>query len=106
MAMQRADGSKVQQRLQDFAVICGPVRLTASGQMLTGSDAGMESGGQLNPAHPRWLMGLPVEWDECAPIKNALPRSSRAKIKAAVSAGSADTATRSTPTPRKRLSKP
>ena len=83
VVMKREDGSKNQQRLQDFAAIAGPARLTATGEMLIGSDAGMEAGGQLNPAHSRWLMGLPPVWDDCAvTAMQSLPSKRRRSSKA------------------------
>jgi hypothetical protein len=65
--------------LTDAANMVGPARLTATGEMLTGSDAGMESGGQLNPALPRWLLGLTPAWDDCAPTATRSSRRSRPK---------------------------
>lgn len=47
----------------------GPVRLTAGGQVLTGSDAGMESSGQLCPLHSLWLQGIPRVWALFVPLK-------------------------------------
>jgi len=49
-------------------MVTGPARLTASGILQTGSTAETTNGGQLRPEFSRWLMGIPSEWDQCAPI--------------------------------------
>jgi len=55
----------------------GPARRTHLGALQTGSSAAMDGGGQLNPAHSRWLMGYPPEWDACAPTETRSSRRSR-----------------------------
>ena len=55
------------------------VRLAATGAMPIGFTVETEKSGPLNPAHSRWLMGLPQEWDDCAPT--AMPSSRRSRQK-------------------------
>jgi hypothetical protein len=63
----RPNGDKVQKRLQDVAAIVGPARLTAGGELRTGSSAETRGGGQLSPAHSLWLMLGPfaTAWVSC-----------------------------------------
>jgi hypothetical protein len=51
-----------------------------AGLTAIGSPAATENHGQLNPAHSRWLMGLPPEWDACAPTATPSSRKSRKSL--------------------------
>jgi hypothetical protein len=52
------------------------VLLTASGAPQSGCTASTKGSGQLNPAHSRWLMGLPPDWDDCAAMVTRSTRKS------------------------------
>jgi hypothetical protein len=47
------------------------------GPMLNGAPIGTGNIGRLNPAHSRWLQGIPATWDACAPTEIQLSRKSR-----------------------------
>ena len=70
-SMFRQDGKLRDDTVPRAAWMATPQRLCSDGTLLTGCSAAMASGGRLNPAHSRWLMRLPPEWDACAPTETA-----------------------------------
>lgn len=57
-------------------------QLADHGQTPTGSLAPTGARGQLSPAHSRWLMGYPAEWDDCAGTATRSSRRSRRRSSA------------------------
>jgi hypothetical protein len=85
----KGDQEKMRLSNSGLAKLCGPARLTASGEMLTGSSAETspyQSGGQLSPAHSLWLMLGPfaTAWVSCG-ARVTLSRSARRKASSAPS---------------------
>lgn len=79
------DGS-LRRRLDQLprqAAVATHRRSTAFGQEQTGCGAKTASGALFDPAHSRWLMAFPAEWDACAPtatpstLKRRSPSSTR-----------------------------
>ncbi len=74
----RKAGGLMLRDLPHLVITDQPMRLCSDGSLLTGSSAGMESGGRLDPAHSRWLMRLPPVWDDCAvTAMQSMPKRSR-----------------------------
>ncbi len=57
--------------------LCTAALSTASGKTQRGFFAATASTGQLNPALPRWLQGLPTAWESCADMVTRSVRRSR-----------------------------
>ena len=76
-AKRRAQGKRRPSGASYGSKLRNDALLADSGETPSGLDALTAKRGQLNPAHPRWLMGLPLAWDACAPTETRSMLKSR-----------------------------
>lgn len=78
----RSMGQNLADTTQGGIDLIHPMTISISGEIRSGLNSQITNGGALNPAHPRWLMGLPPEWDDCAvTAMQSLPRKRRRSSK-------------------------
>jgi hypothetical protein len=82
-------------------MLCAVALLAGSGPTQNGSGSKTKNAGRLNAALARWLMGVPVAWDECAIRAH---RSIQMRPRKQGQRESRDTETASSRRPRKRSS--
>jgi hypothetical protein len=64
-------------KLRNDRLVYQAERFVDFGEMPNGYLAAMDGSARLNPAHSRWLMGLPIAWESCADMVTLSARSRR-----------------------------
>jgi hypothetical protein len=76
----KGSGPKVMRndgKLRNDRLMYQAERFVDFGQMPNGYPAATDGSARLNPAHSRWLMGLPIVWESCADMVTLSARNRR-----------------------------